>query len=576
MSPTMVERFVVCVDDDRDFLKSLEGFLPRLVGEPDECVRHQFLYLNDPRQALSDLDDLVGDGETVAMLITDYQMPTMKGLEFLTEARRRTPDSLRVLLTGHAGTESAIEAINEKLLDKYITKPIYDENEFSLSIRHLLQHFEMRRTIGRQTETIRKLYDFATELHACESLEATLERVARFTADSIEDAWVCVALAENGRIVESTAVGLPQLDPRHYQSFGEREIALVASHALTSVDHVPGIGVALARLEGTSSRQWLQVPIIAEGRRLGLVCCAAREPSPASLESAGATLGYVANTAAMAVHNQMNRVKLERAYVAEKQHAAALDETNQRLQSLDRMKNDFLSFISHELRTPLNFMAALGLLDDTTDAEERRRMIDIARRGYDRLQRFVTLGLEYFDWIGSGLVTGAESIPLDDVAARVVAELRARSDGRSTFECLAPDGSCPVAMRENVAHDLLRILLDNAIKFSDGPATVRVEVARPIAESVTLTVTDLGRGFEPEMAAELFRPFTIAHAKQHREGSALNLAIAAAMAQAHGGRIEARSEGRDRGASFIVTLPRANAATNGSGSDSDSTKTNAA
>jgi signal transduction histidine kinase/FixJ family two-component response regulator len=571
MTRRALERFVLCVDDDEDFLKSLEGFLPRLVPDPDQGIRYQFLYVSDPRQALKDLDELVRDGETVAMFITDHQMPTMKGLEFLSEARRRVPDSHRVLLTGHAGIESAIEAINEKLLDKYITKPIYDENEFSLNIRHLLQNFELRRTIGRQSETIRKLYDFATELHACENLAATLEHVVRFTADALSDAPTCVALTENGRIGVSATRGMPSLDPARYGPFPPAS-PTAATSELTNVGLVPGIGSALSAVPEVSSLDWIHVPIVAEGRWIGIVCSAVRDQSQSVVEVTGATLGYVANTASMAIHNQMNRLQLERAYVAEKAHASALDETNQRLKSLDRMKNDFLSFISHELRTPLNFMAALALVDDASDTEERDRMLSIARSGYDRLERFVTRGLEYFDWIGTPSLAVAEDTDLSALVTSVVTDYRSNTDDDRDLELVTPVAPCPIAMDVRYARQLLHILLDNAIKFSDGQPFVRVEVADHGAE-VTLVVTDRGRGFVPDMAAQLFQPFTTAHAKQHREGSALSLAIAAAIVEAHGGHIEARSLGQDRGASFIVTLPHPGSAekerpTDDGGSDS--------
>jgi signal transduction histidine kinase/FixJ family two-component response regulator len=554
MSPPPLERFVLCVDDDQDFLKSLEGFLPQLVSDPDDRIRHQFLFLSDPVQALRDLDDLVSGGETVAMLLTDQQMPTMKGLEFLGEARDRTPNSVRVLLTGHAGTDSAIEAINDKLLDKYITKPIYDENEFSQSIRHLLQNFEMRCTIGRQNETIQKLYDFATELHGCEDLTATLDQVARFAADSLDEAWVCVALVEDDRVTMSATRGLPPLDSARYETLPPHENTLVVRHAVTNEKQVPGIGAALAALDGASSRSWIHIPIVAEGRRLGLVCGALLDPSPAAVESAWASLGYVASTASMALHTQVNRERLKRAYMAEKEHAAALDETNRRLKSLDRMKNDFLAFISHELRTPLNFMAALALVDEASDPEERERMLAIARGGYDRLQRFVSRGLEYFDWIASTRLHVADRTDLAGLAASIIASYRAQEANRTAFELIAPD-ACSIAMDERNARDLLCILIDNALKFSDGSPSVRVEVASTTA-GATLVVADRGRGFEPEMASGLFQPFTVAHVMQHREGTALSLAIAAAIVEAHGGRIEASSPGQGHGASFTVSLPR--------------------
>lgn len=555
MSSHALERFVLCIDDDHDFLESLESFLPGLAASWNASVRHRFVFLDDPVRALSDLEDLVLGGQIVAMTMTVDEMPSMKGLELLLEVRRRDPDCLRVLLTGHSGAGSAIEAVDTKLIDGYLTKPIHDENEFAQGVRHLLQNHELHRTIGRQNEIIRNLHDFATALHACDSVAATLERIASFAADSLANAWVCVALAENGRIASSAIHGLAPLDPARFGAYPEHESSAIATCSLTSADRVPGIGAALAAADGASQRPWFHLPIVADGASIGLVGCALPKGSPAEVEAAVATLGYIANTSSMAFLNQLNRLKLERAYIAEKDHAAALHETNQKLRSLDSMKNDFLSFISHELRTPLNFISALGLLDEATDAEERTRMLEIARSGYDRLERFVARGLEYFDWIGSSRVDAAGTTEMTALVESVVADVLEKHGASSTFEVVLPESSCHVGILETDARNLLGILLDNAVKFSEGSASVRVEVASS-ATDVAISVADQGRGFEPDLAAILFQPFTLAHVKHHREGSALSLAIAAAMVQAHGGHIEARSAGPGRGALFLVNLPR--------------------
>jgi len=75
------------------------------------------------------------------------------------------------------------------------------------------------------------------------------------------------------------------------------------------------------------------------------------------------------------------------------------------------------------------------------------------------------------------------------------------------------------------------------------------------AGRVTLSVIDHGKGFPPAWENELFRPFTITDSMHHGQGTALNLAKAAAMVEAYGGSIRAHSAGENQGATFTVELP---------------------
>jgi len=110
--------------------------------------------ISDPIEALKTLRELLEARETVAMVICDQKMPTMEGTELLSEVKSVCPDSIRVLLTGYSGMAAAITAINEHLLDKYLTKPIENEHDFLLSLQHLLQQFQMKQTIEKQNRTL--------------------------------------------------------------------------------------------------------------------------------------------------------------------------------------------------------------------------------------------------------------------------------------------------------------------------------------------------------------------------------------------------------------------------------------
>jgi CheY-like chemotaxis protein len=99
-------------------------------------------------------------------------------------------------------------------------------------------------------------------------------------------------------------------------------------------------------------------------------------------------------------------------------------------------------------------------------------------------------------------------------------------------------------------------LLDNAAKFTPPGGQVHVTLVAT-EDQATLTVTDTGAGITPALLRELFDPFPQAHAglDRARGGLGLGLHVVKGLVELHGGRVEARSEGAGRGASFVVRLP---------------------
>jgi DNA-binding NtrC family response regulator len=82
--------------------------------------------------------------ESVDVVISDEMMPGMPGSEFLALVRKKYPDTVRMILTGHASIESAVRAINEGQIYHFFTKPcrIYD---LAITIRKALQQKELMR-----------------------------------------------------------------------------------------------------------------------------------------------------------------------------------------------------------------------------------------------------------------------------------------------------------------------------------------------------------------------------------------------------------------------------------------------
>ena len=109
---------ILTVDDDPGVSRAVARDLRRHYGEEHRIVRAE-----SGGAALDALKELKLRGDLVAVILADYRMPQMNGIEFLEQAMDIYPAARRVLLTAYADTDAAIDAINVVDLDHYLLKP---------------------------------------------------------------------------------------------------------------------------------------------------------------------------------------------------------------------------------------------------------------------------------------------------------------------------------------------------------------------------------------------------------------------------------------------------------------------
>ncbi len=246
--------------------------------------------------------------------------------------------------------------------------------------------------------------------------------------------------------------------------------------------------------------------------------------------------------------------------VTEKRAAAAASEAERRYREAEaqnRAKDNFLATLSHELRTPMT--SILGWVQflrigghSSEELEEALETIETSARLQARL---IDDMLDVSRIILGKFQVELRPTHISDIveAALTTARPAATEHGISLASDLSDDADALVEADTNRMQQVIGNILSNAIKFT--PSGKRVDLRLDRADGkVRITVIDQGEGIDPN-----FLPYVFERLQQgtvsNRTGLGLGLAIARHIVELHHGEITAESEGRGKGARFVVTLP---------------------
>jgi two-component system phosphate regulon sensor histidine kinase PhoR len=229
---------------------------------------------------------------------------------------------------------------------------------------------------------------------------------------------------------------------------------------------------------------------------------------------------------------------------------------------LDAARRDFIATASHELKTPLFSLSGfMELIDEgELDPGTEKEFLSLMRQQVDRLTD-LSLSLLDLSQVDSGAVRlEAGDIDMTAVARAVIAEFRPGAETRDVgIEVDAPV-ELAAACDERRVSQVLRALLDNAVKFSPQGGTVAVGLAVEAGEGtgddeIVITIADQGPGIPHDELARVFERFFRGNGGAHKSGTGLGLSIARDMVELMGGTLTVRST-RGAGATFTVRMPR--------------------
>lgn len=150
MSTIETKNVILCVDDEKIVLDSLYRQLQRRFGE-----EYLYEFAESGEEATEIISELAKDGYRVMLIICDQIMPGMTGDKVLTHLHAADPRAVKILLTGQASLESAINVINHADLYRYVTKP-WDEQDLLLTIEKGLERYKLFEQTETQLDLFRK------------------------------------------------------------------------------------------------------------------------------------------------------------------------------------------------------------------------------------------------------------------------------------------------------------------------------------------------------------------------------------------------------------------------------------
>jgi two-component system, probable response regulator PhcQ len=182
---------VMLVDDESNVLSALTR---ALIDEPFDI-----LTASSGSQALE-----LMEGRSVKAIVSDERMVGMQGSELLAEVKRRSPETVRILLTGHASLDAAMRAVNVGEIYRFFLKP-WDDSELSFALKSAIEKYDLEAENRRLLATVKSQ---ALEIRVLEKRYPGISRVQK----NEEGTFVLPDIAEEelSRIIEECETELTE------------------------------------------------------------------------------------------------------------------------------------------------------------------------------------------------------------------------------------------------------------------------------------------------------------------------------------------------------------------------------
>lgn len=227
------------------------------------------------------------------------------------------------------------------------------------------------------------------------------------------------------------------------------------------------------------------------------------------------------------------------------------------LQKADKNKNEYLGMLSHELRNPLAAISVgLSLIEAADDPEYSKQIYQIISRQTRQLCRLVDELLDITRINNNKIDLKKELTDLVMLARNTYDDLKPLFDKKNIGLRIEVPDELPILLDPVRIKQSIENLLYNALNYTNPGGSAALSIRKADHEAI-ISVKDSGTGLKPEEIPFIFEPFIQIDKSPDRShsGLGLGLVIVKTIAELHGGRVNAYSEGPGKGAVFVLHIP---------------------
>ena len=500
---------IVVVDDDKILTSAFKALL-KVEGFSDA---HLF---NNPLEALDFLKENTPD-----IVISDFLMPEMNGLEFLQKVNELYPEVSKIILTGYADKENAIRAINEIGLYRYIEKP-WDKNDLIINIKNGIERSyllsELRKKISELEIAKKELEKYSHNLEEIvaertadlKQSNAKLEGIVNYCADGI------VILNEDG-IIE-------QVNPACETLIGHISGTILNS----SIDKFfvstkTMISKELHKLDETE---------------LMLRDFCIKNPF---------------TNVEIPVEISFARINPDDEY---KRFVGVIRNVTEQKKA-DKLRDDFIATLTHDLRTPL--LAAIQTLTFLLDGavgeldEQQKLLLSTMQKSNEDLLGLVNALLEVYKYDAEKLVLTKTNFNICNLVEQTYNELLPLAQSKNIdFSIDCDEKDIEINADRSELRRVICNLCGNAINYTQEGGKVTITLKHE-SNDLIFSVSDNGPGIPEEDIPNMFQRFSQGTSKKRSTGTGLGLYLSRQIIESHGGKIWLESA-LNKGSEFSFLL----------------------